>query len=152
MDACLEKKEFFSDFDMKFRIEWMFIPVVSCKENDLDMVHISGWCHDEDLYIEKNGKMKVQRKGEKQDCYFAKIDSAGKIFEKTFFPSSWKKEKVVKKVREGCGNIQHVQKNGNLWTVFGKTSEGIIIKYIMLVDVDGIEVLSACPDKKWILG
>ncbi len=67
---------------------------------------------------------------------------------KTFFPSSWSREKVVEKLAEAAKNIIDfaVTIEGVQGIMVGKTSEGVIIKFV--VDLKTGEYVNAYPDAR----
>lgn len=64
---------------------------------------------------------------------------------KTFFPTSWSRDKVVEKIVEAIQNIiKPPVVEGTRGVLFGKTSEGIIVRIV--VDVKSGNYITAFPD------
>lgn len=64
---------------------------------------------------------------------------------KTFFPSSWSREKVISKLAEAVQNpIKPPVIQGTRGVLFGQTSEGIVVRVI--VDVKSGNYITAYPD------
>ncbi len=77
----------------------------------------------------------------KADIKFAGIWEEGK----TFFPPSWSRGKVTKKIAEACGNLLNAPKrtkDGRLWMAFGKTEEGLKLRIIFS---DSGRIISSYP-------
>jgi len=65
--------------------------------------------------------------------------------DKTFFPTSWSREKVISKIAEAARNpIQQLEIEGSKGVLFGQTSEGIVIRIIM--DIKSENYITAYPD------
>ena len=66
---------------------------------------------------------------------------------KTFFPSSWSRNEVIKKLGEAAQNpTRPVLISGTRATLYGKTSEGIIIKSV--ADLRSSYYITAYPDAR----
>jgi hypothetical protein len=64
---------------------------------------------------------------------------------KTFFPSSWDRTKVIKKLSEATQNLTRpVLITGTRATLYGKTSEGIVVR--LIVDIRSGDYITAYPD------
>lgn len=67
--------------------------------------------------------------------------------DKTFFPTSWSREKVISKIAEALKNLTDPPRiEGSKGILFGQTSEGIIIKVV--VDIKSGNYVSAYPDAR----
>lgn len=65
--------------------------------------------------------------------------------DKTFFPTSWSREKVISKIAESVQNLDKPPAiQGTKCVLFGRTSEGIIIRTI--VDIKSGNYITAYPD------
>jgi hypothetical protein len=64
---------------------------------------------------------------------------------KTFFPSSWSRNEVIRKLAEASKNqVKPLSVEGGRAVLFGATSEGAIIK--MVIDLRSGEYITAYPD------
>lgn len=65
---------------------------------------------------------------------------------KTFFPTSWSREKVISKIAESVLNLDKPPAlEGTKCVLFGRTSEGIIIRTV--IDIKTGNYITAYPDK-----
>jgi hypothetical protein len=85
--------------------------------------------------IENSGILKFVRKGvEKHGCYMADIFlNDSRVPDKTFFPQSWSREKVINKIYEAyensvkSGMVPQLGRSGK-YRINGFTNEGIEIE------------------------
>lgn len=67
--------------------------------------------------------------------------------DKTFFPSSWSREKVISKIAEALKNLTDSPRiEGSKGILLGQTSEGIIVKVV--VDIKSGNYVTAYPDAR----
>jgi len=133
---CVKKG--FAEFKNKhIKIPYEHIFGIELKWNDIknSLSGISGFHHDFMGAIEKSGVLKFMRKGvEKNGCYLADVIVDGsRIRDKTFFPQSWSREKVVNKIYEAYENFIKngaivKEERGGKYLINGFTSEGIEVE------------------------
>lgn len=109
---------------------------------------LKGLHHDLNNFLEKNANEIIQFTNKQINTLgILKSDIMlnGKLYEgKTFFPSSWSREKVIHKIIEATKNIDStpIKQWNNNWKIIGKTIEGIKIEII--IKPSG-EIITAYP-------
>ena len=122
--------------------------------NNLLKTKIRGFHHDFKNYIENFRGIKLTNKRFKSAFMYAEAAwEGGKTIGKTFFPSSWTREKVAEKIHEAFKNavLERNIKTGALQAV-GETIEGVRIRFFLKQVGNTVEITSAFPCKIWLLG
>jgi len=110
---------------------------------------IYGFHHYIDGYLEEMGiKLLNSRICKKTELIISDVLCDGHIEpNKTFFPTSWSREKIILKIGESIHNlIKPPMVEGTKGVLFGQTSEGIIIRTI--VDIKSGNYITAYPDAR----
>lgn len=138
--------------EVRARIKHILLPRVSAdKKGRLKLNDSHYSCN----YCIENagGEIKFLNKIEKDGFYRVDVDAFGRkdTFVKTFFPVCWCPRKVIYKVFEALEDAVAECGYGRKMAI-GYTKEGFRIRFFLDIQPEYIEVVSACPCEKWILG
>jgi hypothetical protein len=116
----------------------------------IDEFILNGFHHDANLQLHKSGMYKfIDKVYGKNECYKAKLDFGHNIIpnkEKTFFPSSWSQEKVIKTIFEASQNrIEDISEQGNPLKIYLCQAGSF---FIDIVINNKNVITSAYPSKK----
>ncbi len=154
------RRAFGKDQLVKMRFEHIARPSARFRNNNFDKPIVTDLHFDCQNRIEKcGGRVKFLNKVMRQGCYVVKVDAYNCIepFTKTFFPADWTPERIFQAICEALENAEWgklVGESIDRYFCSGFTKEGIKIKFVVYVPIgeNFIEIVSAYPAKKWILG
>jgi len=139
---------------VKMRIKHLLLPRIKSSGAQYQKFKLCDLHYDCKLQLENlNGEIKFLNKTTRQGCYRVDVDAFGRkeTFVKTFFPTDWPPEKVLEKVDEALKNLIHEGGFGRKLAT-GYTKDNIKIRFMLDIQADFIEVISACPCENWIMG